>query len=75
MVEGITIALMGGMIGAVPAFAVGHFCGWQTYRRKRHEHDKRKRAEEQKRAAQPKRTVYDYMHDETMKFPCVEEES
>lgn len=74
MFEGIAIALMGGMISAVPAFVIGHFCGWQARKRKSKEYFKRKRLAEQKRAAQPKREVYDFTHDETMKFPCVEDE-
>lgn len=76
MIE-LVIALTGGLIGAIIAYPFGNFAGWQRHRRAVNEHNRRKEAEarreRQEATKKSKRTAYDFTRDETIQFPCVEE--
>lgn len=77
MTESIVIALAGGFVGAALAFPLGSFSGWVAWEKAHKAKERRRKAEEKRRKAQEKakqkkRAVYDFTHDETMKFPIVE---
>lgn len=78
MGESIVIALAGGLMGAVMAFPLGSFSGWQRCKKAVNQYNRRKaaeaRLEDQEAAKKSKRVAYDFTHDETMKFPFVGEE-
>ncbi|MDO5785682.1 MAG: hypothetical protein Q4P20_11530 [Eubacteriales bacterium] len=77
MTESIVIALAGGLMGAVLAFPLGSFSGWQKCKKAVNKYNRRKEAEarleEQEAAKKSKRTAYDFTQDETIQFPFVEE--
>lgn len=75
MTESIAIALAGGMAGGVLTYPIGHFFGWRAHEKAAKSHRRRKAEEKRRKAketAKQKREVYDFTHDETMKFPIVE---
>lgn len=76
MAESIAIALAGGMMGGVLMYPIGNFFGWRAHEKAAKSHRRRKAEEKrrkaQEKAKQQKRAVYDFTHDETMKFPIVE---